>query len=79
MRVFILICTDFEWDKFISDVCSFIYFIPFCFFQRSLSYFIISIALQEETQFTKILDLRYRNLSFYQAEAGQRANVVNFT
>ena len=28
---------------------------------------------------TKILDLRYRNLSFYQAQAGQLTKVVNFT
>ena len=32
MCVFIVVCADFEWDKFISDFYSLIYFIRFCFF-----------------------------------------------
>ena len=60
-------------------IVSFISFL-FVFFQRSLYYFIISIQLfkRKLNLITKILDLRYRNPSFYQAHAGQLTNVVNF-
>ena len=63
----------------VISIVSFISFL-FVFFQRSLYYFIISIQLLKRklNLITKILDLRYRNLSFYQAHAGQLINVVNF-